>query len=208
MKTFKHKIQHHLIHTAEAVFAEKGFEGASVRDIAARADTNAALIYYHFESKEELYKSIFEYRLGNLAETLQHTVVQPEWGSYEKLHTYVMVYVNNIRENFYFHRMLNSEILSFRNQFFKRTILKSISTNSAIFRTILQEGIDRKEFKPVDQDLFLMTLFYLLHQVIGKSPLASELLNVEEISEEQMTARILHYIRHQLCLPSQAIALS
>lgn len=198
MKAYKHKIQYRLLEHAEAVFAEQGYEGATVRDIAARADTNAALIYYHFASKENLYRSIFEYRLEQLTETLSQTVFQAGQRAVEKLRVLIMVYVHNIRQHFYFHRMLNSEIISFRNHFFKRVILGSIRGNTLFFRELLQEGIDNGEFHSVDQDLFLMTLFHLLHQVVGKSPLACELLELEEFPEEQVVERILQFAFQQL----------
>ncbi|MEM7492681.1 MAG: TetR/AcrR family transcriptional regulator [Pseudomonadota bacterium] len=38
-------------------FAERGFDGASIRDIAKRAGVFHGLIKYHFENKEELWKA-------------------------------------------------------------------------------------------------------------------------------------------------------
>lgn len=47
---------------AEGEFADHGFDGASVRQIALRADVPVALINYHYGSKEGLYRAIFEMR--------------------------------------------------------------------------------------------------------------------------------------------------
>ena len=47
-----------LIEVAAVLFAEHGFNGASVRDICERAEANPASINYHFGSKFELYKRI------------------------------------------------------------------------------------------------------------------------------------------------------
>jgi AcrR family transcriptional regulator len=43
-----------ILQAARAEFAEKGFEGARVDEIARRADVNKALIYYYFGSKQKL----------------------------------------------------------------------------------------------------------------------------------------------------------
>lgn len=45
---------------ATSLFASKGFEGTSVRDIAGAAQVNLASINYHFENKTGLYLSVFE----------------------------------------------------------------------------------------------------------------------------------------------------
>jgi AcrR family transcriptional regulator len=50
-----------LIHAAIYFFGEKGFDAASTREIAARAETNIASIAYHFGGKEGLRKACAEY---------------------------------------------------------------------------------------------------------------------------------------------------
>ena len=45
---------------AEAVFAEVGYSGARVDDIAARTSTTKRMIYYYYGSKEELYVAVLE----------------------------------------------------------------------------------------------------------------------------------------------------
>ncbi|MBK8974993.1 MAG: CerR family C-terminal domain-containing protein [Planctomycetes bacterium] len=47
-----------LIRVAGALFAERGFARASVRDICARAAANVAAVRYHFGSKEALYREV------------------------------------------------------------------------------------------------------------------------------------------------------
>lgn len=45
---------------AAEAFSEKGYDGARVDEIAARAKVNKAMIYYYFENKEKLLEAIFE----------------------------------------------------------------------------------------------------------------------------------------------------
>jgi AcrR family transcriptional regulator len=49
-----------LLETALAVFAERGADGGSMREIARRAGLNVATAYHHFGSKRELLLSIFK----------------------------------------------------------------------------------------------------------------------------------------------------
>ena len=55
-----------ILKAASRVFAEQGYEGASIRDIVARADVNQAAINYHFGSKEGLYRAVLELALAAL----------------------------------------------------------------------------------------------------------------------------------------------
>jgi AcrR family transcriptional regulator len=51
-------------------FAEKGFLGASTRDIAQRAGANQGLITYHFRSKDELWRAAADRIFGMLGKRL------------------------------------------------------------------------------------------------------------------------------------------
>ena len=47
------KLQHILLHSAQ-IFAEQGFEGASIRDISRATGVSLSGLYYYFESKQQL----------------------------------------------------------------------------------------------------------------------------------------------------------
>ncbi len=49
-----------ILAAAQAVFAARGFTGASTREIAAAAGVNISSLHYHWESKETLYVAVFE----------------------------------------------------------------------------------------------------------------------------------------------------
>lgn len=51
-----------ILKAAEAEFADHGFDGVSMRQIALRAEVPVALVHYHFGGKEGLYRAIFEMR--------------------------------------------------------------------------------------------------------------------------------------------------
>lgn len=57
-----------IVEAAMAVFLEKGFEAASMSDIAARAGGSKATLYSYFASKEELYVEVMDGRCSELFE--------------------------------------------------------------------------------------------------------------------------------------------
>lgn len=50
-----------ILKAATPLFAENGFNGTSIRDIARAANVSEALLYKHFPSKEALYREILEF---------------------------------------------------------------------------------------------------------------------------------------------------
>lgn len=56
-----------ILDAAERVFAERGFEGASLRDIASEAGVQVALVNHHGGHKEELFALIVERRADRLS---------------------------------------------------------------------------------------------------------------------------------------------
>ena len=55
-----------LLDAAEALFARKGFEATTVKEIGRATGLNPALIYYYFAGKEELYKAVLERMVSSL----------------------------------------------------------------------------------------------------------------------------------------------
>jgi len=54
-----------LLHAAAEVFAEHGYESATIRQICTRASANVALVNYHFGDKLELYTEVLRFSMGS-----------------------------------------------------------------------------------------------------------------------------------------------
>lgn len=67
-----------ILQAAQEVFAERGFDGASTREIAARADVNISSLHYHWDSKETLYRGIFAHIYRQLVGLVQDEISRPE----------------------------------------------------------------------------------------------------------------------------------
>lgn len=62
------KTRERILNVAERLFANHGFNGVSMRDLAAAAKVPLALISYHFGPKKALYRSVFARRYEALTE--------------------------------------------------------------------------------------------------------------------------------------------
>lgn len=67
------KLQHILQHAAR-VFSEKGYEGASIRDISRATDVSLSGLYYYFESKQKLLYLIQIHAFRSILEQLEEVV--------------------------------------------------------------------------------------------------------------------------------------
>jgi len=65
------EVRQKILDAALGFFAEKGFEGASIRDIASKAGVTAPNIYYYFEDKQGLYRATLKESAENLLELLK-----------------------------------------------------------------------------------------------------------------------------------------
>lgn len=54
------KTRERILDAAEQIFAERGFDGASMRNITAHAKVNLSVVYYYFKSKEDLLLAVFQ----------------------------------------------------------------------------------------------------------------------------------------------------
>jgi AcrR family transcriptional regulator len=90
------------------IFAERGFEGATTRDIAARAATNLGLIQYYFRGKERLWRAAVE-RVFAALETALEQVVPERLETREQLAEIIRVGVRFVAANPSFVRLMNDE---------------------------------------------------------------------------------------------------
>ena len=59
-------VKHRLLTVAEELFAEKGFNRTSVRDITRKADCNVASINYYFGGKDKLHLEVYKQNFSTL----------------------------------------------------------------------------------------------------------------------------------------------
>lgn len=88
------KTKRELIAGAGPVFARKGFEAASVREICSAAGANVAAVSYHFGGKEGLYK---ETLIGSHRRALDSTPMPrfvPDMEPFEALRTWLAWFLN------------------------------------------------------------------------------------------------------------------
>ena len=136
-----------IIETAERLFAAKGFEGTSVRDIAQEAGINIAMISYYFGSKEKLIEAIFDYRISYTRLTMLGVLQDESLSPTVKIEKIIDSYIDKMMKNQCFYRLMSQErtILEVHN--ITELIYESKSKNMDMIKKIIAEGQKKGEFK-------------------------------------------------------------
>lgn len=90
----KHETQHKILQAALELFAERGFEGASVREIATHAGINHGLIKYHFNNKDQLWKAAVDFLFERQADEMRAPDDESDQGPAEQARNWIRRYVH------------------------------------------------------------------------------------------------------------------
>jgi AcrR family transcriptional regulator len=170
----------HIINAAVDLFAKKGFEGTSVRDVATAADVNIAMINYYFGSKEKLFETMLErkssYTRGILDEISHNTSLS----EIEKIDAIVESYVSRLFTGRTFHRVIHQEMMLNEREALQQTIVDILYPNSLIIKNIIEGGIKKGVFKKVDAALTIATLIGTINHVLLSRRMCNKMINKEE----------------------------
>ncbi len=97
-----------ILEVAEILFAENGFDGTSVRQIAKKADVNVAMISYYFGSKEKMLESLLNYRMADFKIQIE-TLISKEDSYLNKVDEIVEFIVKRVHKNRRTHKIINFE---------------------------------------------------------------------------------------------------
>jgi TetR/AcrR family transcriptional regulator len=94
---------------ADELFCARGFDGVSVGDIAERAAVNKALVFYHFDSKEQLFERVVGGYYEAHREALAHAFSAP--GTLrERVHRMIDAYLDFIAKNRRYAALVQQEV--------------------------------------------------------------------------------------------------
>lgn len=191
----------HLLDTAELLFAELGFEGASTRQIASNAGVNISMLNYYFGSKEGLYKAIVERRLGTFRQTLI-SLNEENISSWDKLFRCIDLYVDRMMSNSSFTRLVHREMSLGQRSEISEFIMDGLSKNIEEVIRIVQEGIDKGTFRKVDVELTVASIFGTQGYVLSGNPIASKVIGKNllnpQIREQEIKPRLKEFLNDYL----------
>lgn len=188
----------HILLVAEELFAEKGFDGTSVRDIAQLAGVNLAMISYYFGSKENLLKELIEYRFSYTISLLEEKSNDQLHSPWEKIEWLIDFYVDRIINNRRFHSIMSQEYNTGRSEEIKELITSIKMQNLERIKKIIAEGQRKQVFRKVDVEMTLATMMGTITQVINAKKLYCVLLRIDTTDEEEYREKITQRLKAHL----------
>jgi TetR/AcrR family transcriptional regulator len=150
-----------MLDAAMEVFAEAGYEGARVDEIARRAGVNKAMIYYRIGDKKTIYEAVVHDVFGDITKRLSENI-RKDFSPEEKLKTYIDNLAATMDRLPSFPRIMMREATSGWVHL-NGSALKDISGILGIISDIIDEGVKKGAFTRVNPVLVhLMTIGTLL----------------------------------------------
>jgi len=180
-----------IMEMAETLFAEKGFNGTSVRDIAEKAHVNLAMISYYFGSKDKLLEALFGYRGEHLKLKLESIIDDKQLGSLDKMNILIDHYVDKIMKQQCFSRIMAREQVVNHTGITGKLIFQMKKRNQELISKLIHEGQKRGEFKKnIDIPLMMATLIGTANTMVATQYYYRELNNLQSMNEEEFQKHI------------------
>ncbi|SFU85010.1 transcriptional regulator, TetR family [Polaromonas sp. YR568] len=140
-----------LLDAALDLFVEKGFAATRAEEVAARAGVSKGTLFLYFQSKEELFKAVVRENISG-----RFTEWRAELDAFEGSSPELLAYCMNswwervgLTRASGLTKLMMSEAKNFPDiaAFYQQEV---IMPGHALIRAILQRGMDRGEFRPMD----------------------------------------------------------
>jgi AcrR family transcriptional regulator len=146
LKTDFNDKQIQILQVAETLFAEKGFDGTSIRDIAKEAKINIAMISYYFGSKEQLLESLIVYRATDIKLQLDILILE-DLSPLEKINKLIALYIHRINGNRCIYKIVHFEFSSQKRETNLEAFTELKKGNLKALEAIIQDGQEKGFFR-------------------------------------------------------------
>jgi AcrR family transcriptional regulator len=151
-----------VIRKAAELFREKGYAASSMRDLAQKLGIEAASLYSHIKSKEEILQNLCFDMASEFIKSL-NAVESKSITATEKLTQGIIGHIQVMAKDLIASAVFMNEHRHLSQPYLREFLLLRINYINR-FKNIIQQGVERGEFKEtIDRKLAVMTLFSSLN---------------------------------------------
>lgn len=177
-----------ILKAARRVFLQRGFDAATMDEIAQRAGIAKGTLYLYFQDKVDLYAAQIEDRITDLTQTLS-AIAAAEKPPIEKLTAIVHANLDYIARQYpgsYFildtRAGQNPEVLKVIRQRIRPRLVETIG----VIARVLQQGIDRRVFRTIDPFTVAAQIFSVVNSNLMIRALGHKLINPKRQTQSIM----------------------
>ena len=155
-------LEEKIIAVAKEVFIEKGFDGASMSDIAARVGINPPTLHYYYRTKDKMFQAVFLSIIQSFIPKIQDVFVDDNKPFSEKIRIVVDTYLEVAKNNPYMPMFVMREINRNAKDFIKAVkpvYMDKFLNQIAIY---LQSAMDKGDIKQVPLRIVFNTFYGLM----------------------------------------------
>lgn len=155
-----------ILKAARSVFAQRGFEGASTREVAEVARVNNAMIYYHFKDKVELYRAVLADSFTAFDRIWEHKIFRSTSSTRIKVQKYVEEFIRFQHANEEFRKIMSMEFAACSDNY--RWLADNYFVDSyAKLAKLLKDGMRSGELRKFEPSMAIPSLIgMIIHNFI------------------------------------------
>lgn len=177
-----------IVSVATRLFSRFGFHKTSMDEIAKIARKAKGSLYYHFASKEDLFKEVVSQELTNLKAQLTIIIDKPSLGASEKLNQYLIKRMEVLYHAANYHETLKADFFE-HFEFIDDLRNELDEWEKESLKKIIIQGINDGEFAEIEDvdvllDVLIMVLkgleipFYLQNKFEKYAPYSESLMTI------------------------------
>jgi TetR/AcrR family transcriptional regulator len=163
-----------ILSAARRVFAQRGLDGTSVREVAEAARVNNAMIYYHFKDKDDLYRSVLADSFSGLTIIWNDKIFSSSAPVKQKIQKYVEGFIHYEQMNEDLRRIMAMEFAGSGGNI-TWICEKYFADNYARLVKIFKQGMKSRELKKFDPSIAVASLIGVIVHNFIMQPMAEHI---------------------------------